>query len=125
LGHHDRVSVYFTVSGLLVWNPSNGVGQLYAAQLDAAARFASMDSGLSSPVGDPDAFVVDPATFGALINELLRTYDQSNHRVLRHQLRAVLAPSVVMLSRSRVPYDMPHDDMLQSDVARIEPAMPV
>jgi hypothetical protein len=125
LRHHDRVSVYFKVSGVLVWNPSAGVGHLYVAQLDAAARFAGMDSGLSYLTGDPAIFVVDPATFGALINELLHTYQRSNHTVLRHQLRALLAPSVVMLSRSQVPYDMPEDDTLQSDVAHIEPAMPV
>lgn len=119
------MSVYFAVAGVVVWNPSNGVGRLYVAQLDAAARFAGMDSGLSYPAGDPDSFAVDPATFGALINELLRTYERSNHLVLRHQLRAVLAPSVVMLSRSHVSYDVPGDGTLQSDVARLEPAMPV
>lgn len=125
LRHHDRVSVYFKVFGVLVWNPSAEVGRLYVDQLDAAARFAGMDSGLAYLTGNPDSFVVDPVAFGAVINELLHTYHRSNHTVLRHQLRAVLAPSVVMLSRSHIPYDMPEDDTLQSDVARMEPAMPV
>jgi hypothetical protein len=117
------VSVYFEVSGVLVWNPSNAVGLLYADQLAAASRFAGLDSGLSDLTAG--GFVLDPVKFGALINELVHTYDRSTHAVLRHQLQAVLAPSLVMLSRSGVACETPADDALRGDVARLDAAMPV
>jgi len=117
------VSVYFEVSGVLVWNPSNAVGLLYADQLAAASHFAGLDSGLSDLTAD--RIVLDPAKFGALINELVRTYNETTHAVLRHQIQAVLAPSLVMLSRSGIAYETPADDALRSDVARLDAAMPV
>lgn len=106
-----------------VWNPASRVGVFYADQLEAAARFADLESGLSSL--EADSFVIDPATFGALINQLIGIYGSSNHTVLRHQLRAVLAPALVMLSRAGISFDMPDDETLRDDVARLVAAMPV
>ena len=103
--------------------PLAGVGRLYAAQLAAAARFAGLDAGLSELTAD--TFIVDPSKFSALIHELLRTYRESDHQVLRHQLQAVLAPSLVMLNRSGIAYEMVADDRLGSDVAHLDRAMPV
>ena len=117
------MSVYFEIRGVSVWNPAASVGVFYADQLEAAARFADLGSGLSSL--EADSFVIDPARFGALINQLIGTYDGSNHTVLRHQLRAVLAPALVMLSRAGISHDMPDDDTLRDNVAHVEPAMPV
>ena len=68
--------------------------------------------------------MVDPTVFGALINELVSTYGRSNHTVLCHQLRAILAPALVMLSRAGIAYDRPNDDALRDDVALLESAMP-
>ena len=123
VSQHGEVSVYFEIRGVPVWNPASSVGVFYADQLEAAARFANMESGLSSL--EADSFVIDTARFGALINQLICTYGSSNHTVLRHQLRAVLAPALVMLSRAGISCDMADDDALRDEVAHLVPAMPV
>jgi hypothetical protein len=115
------VSVYFEIRGVPVWNPASTVGVFYADQLEAAARFARLESGLSSL--SADRFVVDPTVFGALINQLISTYDGSNHTVLRHQLRGILAPALVMLSRAGISYATSTDDALRDDVSLLDSAM--
>ena len=122
VSHHGVVSVYFEIRGVPVWNPASTVGVFYADQLEAAARFAGLESGLSSL--SADRFVVDPTVFGALINQLISTYDGSKHTVLRYQLRAILGPGLVMLSRAGISYDTPNDDTLRDDVALLDSAMP-
>ena len=44
VSHHGVVSVYFEIRRVPVWNPASAVGVFYADQLEAAARFAGLES---------------------------------------------------------------------------------
>jgi hypothetical protein len=117
------VSVYFEVSGTSIWNPASRIGVLFAEQLEAVARFAEMETGVSTM--GADTFVVAPATLAALAGQLVTTYESSNHPVLRSQLRAVLGPLLVLVSRTDVGVFATTDSALLADVDSVEPGMPV
>lgn len=98
-GHHNkRVSRYFTVGGLCLWNPSNRVADLFLRTGEAVAVVASRPTGLGPMIADEHE--IDRDAFVAFVEALTGRYLSSSHVVLRSLLEGFLATAIVLVDRS-------------------------
>lgn len=92
------MSQYFYAEGDVLWNPSNRVAYLFVRQSEAAGVLTELPSGIGPMRAD--AYELDLETFTAFVDELLKQYLTSSHRILRGLLEGFLATAVVMVSRA-------------------------
>lgn len=92
------MSQYFQAADTVLWNPSNGVAQLYVNQLDAIARVVEIPTGLGPQVADE--YEIDMPVFTRFVDTLVRRYCSSNHPVLRSLIEAVAVVGIVVVERA-------------------------
>jgi hypothetical protein len=93
------VSQYFQVRGLVLWNPSNTVAEVFARMTEAIAPIAGCASGVGPDVGR-DEYEIDPDTFATFVDALTARYLSTNHPILTAMLEGYLAAAIVMVQRS-------------------------
>lgn len=102
------MSIYFDVDSKTVWNPALRVGQLYVGYVRAVEVTFSLSAGIETT--NEDVVRIDLEEFGRFVQELVRSLSRTNSEVLLLQLRAVILPAVVMLSRAGWQFDSPEMD---------------
>ncbi|MEV0808832.1 DUF6086 family protein [Micromonospora sp. NPDC050200] len=75
------MSRYFQVGERVLWNPSNGVAELFVTTAEALVPFAGRSTGIGPMVDDE--YEVDPVMLSAYVDELVGRYRSSTHRILR------------------------------------------
>jgi hypothetical protein len=92
------MSQYFQVGTSVLWNPSTGVGRLFAREVEAVAPAVDLPTGLGPEAADE--YAVDLATFITFIDALVRRYCSSTHPVLQALIEDVTAVGVVLVERA-------------------------
>lgn len=93
------MSQYFEVAGTVLWNPSNGVAQLFIRSLEAVAPTVELPTGLG-PGNSSDDHEIDIVAFTTLVDALVRRYRSSTHLILRTLIEGVAAVGIVMVERA-------------------------
>jgi hypothetical protein len=98
-----KLSCYFQIGDVILWNPSNLVAQLFIQQAKSLAASTGVESGIGGL--DNDECDVDLPVFNHFIEHLVDRYRRSNHGVLRALMAGFLATSMVLVQRAggRVP----------------------
>jgi hypothetical protein len=91
------MSRYFQVGDQVLWNPSNGVAELFATTAEALVSTAGAPTGIG-PL-DADEYEIDLDTFGAFVDALVRRYVASRNPVLRCLLEGFTVTALVMVQR--------------------------
>ncbi|MFC0033666.1 DUF6086 family protein [Micromonospora chaiyaphumensis] len=91
------MSQYFQVGRTVLWNPSNGVAQLFARNVEAVAGAVEVPTGIAPEVNDE--YEIDLVAFTAFVDALVRRYRSSTHRILRALIEDVAALGIVMVER--------------------------
>lgn len=98
IGDHGLVSQYFRVGRQVLWNPSNGVAELFARTAQALAPTAGIPTGTSEMYADE--YEIDPDSLAAFLNALVSRYLASHHPVFRALLEGFLATAMVLVERA-------------------------
>lgn len=91
------MSQYFNANGQVLWNPSNGVSQLFLRSAEALAPLVKLPTGIGEMVSDDSE--IDMEVFEAFVNALVQVYQQSNHPILRSLMEGFVATAVVLAHR--------------------------
>lgn len=95
-----QMSQNFVVGEQMVWNPSNGPGQLFVRSADALAPVAGLPTGIrQAHPGDPDEWAIDMPVFEAFVDALVDRYQWSAHLVMRSLMEGCAA-ALLEVSRS-------------------------
>jgi hypothetical protein len=96
------VSQYFRAGGRagdhILWNPSNGVAQIFVGQLRAIERVQGLDAGVSDTTYDE--YHIDVAALATFTQALSDTRTSSNNTVLRLELSGVSTICAPVLLRA-------------------------
>jgi Family of unknown function (DUF6086) len=91
------MSRYFQVGDQVLWNPSNGVAELFASTAEALVSTADAPTGIG-PM-EAHEYEIDLDTFGAFVDALVRRYVASRHPIFRCLLEGFTATALVMVQR--------------------------
>jgi Family of unknown function (DUF6086) len=99
------MSQYFYVGDKIVWNPSNGVGQLFLRFAEALAPTAGLPTGISPAdhIADADVWAVDMPVFEAFVDALVDRYQRSTHPIMRSLLEGFAAVPSLGKESGRAP----------------------
>ncbi|MFJ8914201.1 DUF6086 family protein [Amycolatopsis sp. NPDC102389] len=93
------MSQYFQVGDRVLWNPSNGVSQLFLRSAEALAPVVDLPTGIGAMVSDECE--IDMKVFEVFVNALVQRYRQSTHPILRSLMEGFVATALVMVERGR------------------------
>jgi hypothetical protein len=92
------MSQCFRAGDTVLWNPSNGVAQLFLRNVEAVAPLVDIPTGLGP--ARADEYEIDVATFTTFVGALVRRYRSSTHPILRSLIEAVTAVGIVLVDRA-------------------------
>jgi hypothetical protein len=92
------VSQYFQVGDQVLWNPSNGVAELFVRTAEALVPTAGVPTGIG-PM-EADEYQIDLVAFGAFVDALVRRYVASRHPILNSLLEGFVATALVLVQRA-------------------------
>ena len=98
IGDHCTVSQYFRVGQQVLWNPSNGVAELFVHTAQTLAHIQDVPSGIGDM--DADEYEIDPDSLSAFVNALVGRYVASHHPILRALLEGFVATAMVLVDRA-------------------------
>jgi hypothetical protein len=98
ISDHDRVSQYFQVGDLVLWNPATRVAELFVRTSEAIAPTVGLPTGIA-PVR-ADEYEIDLDTFATFVDALVHRYLSSSHPILRSLLEGFTATALVMVQRA-------------------------
>jgi len=92
------MSQYFNAAGKVLWNPSTGVGRLFARSVKAVAPAVELPTGLGTEINDE--YEIDLIQFTAFVDALVGRYGSASHLVLRTLIEGVAATGIVLIERA-------------------------
>lgn len=98
ISDHGRVSQYFRVGDLVLWNPASRVAELFFRTSEAIAPTVELPTGIAPVVADE--YEIDLDTFTAFADALVHRYLSSSHTILRSLLEGFTATALVMIERA-------------------------
>jgi len=98
IGDHGRVSQYFQVGDLLLWNPATRVAELFFRAGEAIALTVGVPTGIAPVVADE--YRIDLDTFTAFADALVHRYLSSSHTILSSLLEGFTATALVLVERA-------------------------
>jgi hypothetical protein len=101
------MSCYFDVDGTTLWNPSNTVGRLFKAEVEAVASTLHLTSGLGDII--EDVYEIDLPIFEKFLAELVGQYHRVMHPIFRSLTVSIIATASVLVERAdgRLPHAEP------------------
>jgi uncharacterized protein DUF6086 len=91
------MSRYFQVGDQVLWNPSNGVAELFVSTANALASAVGVPTGIG--LMEADEYQLDLDAFGAFVDALVGRYVASRHPILRSLLEGFTATALVIVKR--------------------------
>ncbi|MGC4896851.1 DUF6086 family protein [Micromonospora sp. DT31] len=119
------MSYPFQSTGTPLWDPALRVGEVYLGQAHSVADVLGVPSGLT-PLRNGTCDL-DPETFAAFVEHLLRFHNKGRHQSLSRMLHGVLVVSLVLMGRAGCPPPPPGGevrDALLAEASALEPTMP-
>lgn len=98
INDHGRVSQYFQVGDLVLWNPANRVAEVFVSTGEAIAPTVGLPTGIAAVVADE--YEIDLDVFTAFVGALVHRYLSSSHAILRSLLEGFTATALVMVERA-------------------------
>ena len=98
ISDHDRMSQYFQVGDLVLWNPASRVAELFFRTSEAIAPTVGLPTGIAPEVADE--YEIDLDTFTAFVDALVHRYLSSSHTILRSLLEGFTATALIMVERA-------------------------
>lgn len=92
------MSQCFQVGDRILWNPSNGVAEIFARTADALVPMAGVPTGIG-PM-EADECQIDPDAFATFADALVRRYPASRHPILRSLVEGFTATALVLVHRA-------------------------
>lgn len=96
---HDLVSKDFKIGDETLWNPSNGVADLFVRTADALAQAEGVSTGIE-PMLIRDEYWINADEFTAFVDVLVRRYIGSRHPILRSLIEGFTATALVIVERA-------------------------
>jgi hypothetical protein len=98
IGDHGRVSRYFQAGDRVLWNPSNGVADLFVGTVDMLATLEGVSAGIG-PM-QADEYQLDVDAFSGFVDALVGRYLASRHPILRSLMEGFTATALVLVQRA-------------------------
>jgi hypothetical protein len=95
------VSYTVELDGESVWEPANQVGELYIGMVGTVAEMLGVPAGLTELSGD--WYSIDRIVYPAMVRDMLRAFARSGHWEFRLLVGSVLAVSIGILDRGKIP----------------------
>jgi hypothetical protein len=86
------------VGGQVLWNPSNGVAELFVRTAEAVALTVGLPCGIGAM--QADEYELDMRVFAAFVDSLVGRYSASSHLILRSLLEGFTATALVLARRA-------------------------